>query len=342
MAVSADLVSAPTPEGQDEPRAIDPGLPRADRIFRMSARTIGGFVLLLTLAIGLFLGYQTIPTLHRYGLTFFTQSQWIPNKDVLGLGAVIPGTIEVAVIAVGIGFVLALASALYISEYSPVRLRATLVALVDLMAGIPSIVFGLWAVFLLEPHAIYVTRWLSEYLGWIPFFKVDFNTRAGFVASDINIHYAGSAAMAGIAVSTMVIPLACSVMRSVFAQAPIGEREAAIALGASRWGVVRTVVLPFGRRGIIGGTMLGLGRALGETVAVLLVIEPLFVIKYKILTPGIITSSSLIANYFGDATGAQLHALLAAGFVLFVMTLAINTIAAVFVNRSRSGAGTDL
>jgi phosphate transport system permease protein len=147
--------------------------------------------------------------------------------------------------------------------------------------------------------------------------------------------------IAGIAVSAMVIPLACSVMRSVFSQTPPGEREAAIALGASRWGVIRAVVLPFGRRGIIGGTMLGLGRALGETVAVLLVISVLFQVKYKILTAGTITTSSLIANYFGDATSTQLSALLTAGFVLFLMTLVINTLAGILVNRSRSGAGTD-
>ena len=114
-----------------------------------------------------------------------------------------------------------------------------------------------------------------------------------------------------------------------------------MALGGSRWGVIRAVVLPFGRRGIIGGTMLGLGRALGETVAVLLIISIAFDVKYKVLTTGAITTSALIANSFGEATGAQLSALLAAGFVLFLMTLAINTLAAVFVNRSRSGAGTD-
>lgn len=341
MAVSADLASGPPPE-LDAPRAIDPGLPSSDRVFRGATRGVGVFVLILTGAIGLFLGYQMIPTLHRFGLSFFTQSQWIPKTTFVGLAAVIPGTVEVALIAVGIGFVLALATALYMSEYSPARLRPTLVALIDLMAGIPSIVFGLWALKLLEPRALYVTRWLSQYLGWIPFFKVNLDPNAGSLATSLNIHYGGSAAIAGVAVSTMVIPLACSVMRSVFAQAPIGEREAAIALGASRWGVIKTVVLPFGRRGIIGGTMLGLGRALGETVAVLLVISPLFAIKYKVLTPGIITTSSLIANDFGDATGAQLHALLAAGFVLFAMTLAINTVAAIFVNRSRSGAGTDV
>lgn len=342
MAVSADAAVLDAAGATDHPRAIDPGTPRADRVFQGSTRAIGVFVLVVTGAIGVFLGLQTVPTFRRYGSAFLTQTQWIPSRNVLGLGAVIPGTVEVAVIAVSLGFVLALATALYISEYSPLRLRPTLVAMIDLMAGVPSIVFGLWALFLLEPRAIYVSRWLSQYLGWIPIFRVPFDTKAASLGGVLNTHYGGSAVIAGIAVSTMVVPLACSVMRSVFAQAPLGEREGAIALGASRWGVIRTVVLPFGRRGIIGGTMLGLGRALGETIAVLLVISPVPVLKYQLLTPKILTISSLIANDFGESTGAQLKALLAAGFILFLLTLAINTIAAIFVNRSRSGAGTDV
>ena len=343
MAASADVLEhSEGPREADAPRNVDPGLPRADRVFRHAARGIGVFVLVITGAIGVFLGFQMLPTLRIYHLKFFTRSDWLPNRNILGLGAVLPGTVEVALVALAVGFVLALLTALYISEYSPVRLRQTFVAMIDLMAGVPSIVFGLWAFFLLEPRAIFVSRFLSRYFAWIPILGVPFDTKADFLGGVLNTHYGGSAMIAGLAVSTMVIPMACSVMLSVFAQAPVGEREGAIALGASRWGVIRAVVLPFGRRGIIGGTMLGLGRALGETVAVLLVISPLFVIKYKILTPGIITTSALIANFFGESTGAQLSALLAAGFVLFMLTLLINTVAAVFVNRSRSGAGTDV
>lgn len=343
MAASVDLLEKPDlPEAVDQPRTLDPGLARSDRVFHLTARSVGIFVLVLTAAIGLFLGYQAIPTLHHYGLKFFTENRWIPRKDILGLSAVLVGTVEVALIALVVGFPLALLTALYISEYSPEGLRSSLVALLDLMAGVPSIVFGLWAVFLLEPHAISISRWLSEYLGWIPIFKVPFDPRAATLGSSLNIQYGGSALLAGLAVATMVIPLACSVMRSVFSQAPLGEREAAIALGGSRWGVIRAVVLPFGRRGIIGGTMLGLGRALGETVAVLLVISVAFDVKFHVLTSGTITTSSLIANYFGEASHSQLSALLTAGFVLFLLTLAVNTIAAIFVNRSRSGAGTDL
>ena len=337
MAASADLDVLPAPGADpalDEPRILDPGLPREDLVFRRTTRAIGAFVLVLTGSIGLFLGYQAIPTLHRYGLSFFTQNQWNPESNVLGISAVLLGTVEVALVALAVGIPLAFATALYISEYAPSWLRSTLISLIDLMAAVPSIIFGLWALFLLEPRAIYISRWISNYLGWIPIFRVDAPRTAAWAPS----RYTASAFIAGLAVSTMLIPLACAVMRGVFAQAPPGEREAAAALGATRWGVIRTVVLPYGRRGIIGGTMLALGRALGETVAVLLVISIAFDIKIQILSVGGVTTSSLIANNFGAATSAQLAALLTAGFVLFLLTLGVNTVAAVFVNRSRSGA----
>ena len=322
----------------DAPREIDPGLPPGDKVFQNVARSMGIFVFVLTGAIGLFLGYQAIPTLKRYGLSFFTEAQWLPQKDQIGLSATLLGTVEVAAVALLVGFPLALATALYISEYAPAWLKGFLVAMVDLMAAIPSIIYGVWGFFFLQPHAIPLARWLSQHLGWIPFFAASTDPNAPSYARS---SFSASAFIAGLVVSMMVIPLACAVMRGVFAQAPVGEREAAYALGSTRWGMVRTVVLPFGRGGIIGGTMLALGRALGETIAVLLIISPAFDIKIRILTVGTETISGLIAGRFGEATSTQLSALLAAGFVLFAITLVINTIAAVFVGRSRSGAGTD-
>ena len=323
----------------DLPRQLDPGLSAGDRVFQGSARSIGLFVLVLTSSIGAFLGYQSIPTLKRYGLSFFTETQWLPERDVIGLSAVLAGTVQVALVALLVGFPLALLTALYISEYAPARLKSTLVALVDLMAAVPSIIYGLWGFFLLQPHAIHVARWLHQNLGWLPFFQVGTDPDA---ASFAQSKYAASAFIAGVCVAMMVIPLACAVMRGVFAQAPLGEREAAYALGATRWGMVRTVVLPFGRGGIIGGTMLALGRALGETIAVLLIISPAYDLKWSVLSVGTQTTSALIAGRFGEATTSQLSALLTAGFVLFVLTLAVNTVAAVFVNRSRSGAATEI
>jgi phosphate transport system permease protein len=337
--VTLVVESATAPPDPDVPREIDPGLSTGDRAFHVSARVIGFFVLALTGSIGLFLGYQAIPTLRHYGFRFLIENQWQPELDKIGISSVLLGTFEVALIAMVIAFPLALLTALFISEYAPRWTRSTLVSLVDLMAAIPSIVYGLWGFALLQPRVIYLSRWLQQHLGWIPIFQVDTDPNA---AQWAQTRYTSSAFIAGICVSLMVMPLATAVMRGVFAQAPIGEREAAYALGSTRWGMVRAVVLPFGRGGIIGGTMLALGRALGETVAVLLIISPAFDIKFRPLEVGTITTSSLIAGRFGDATAAQLSALLAAGFVLFLITLATNTVAAVLINRSRSGSATDI
>lgn len=322
----------------DVPRAIDSGLAPGDRVFHVTARGIGIIVLVLTGSIGLFLGWQAIPTLKHYGFSFLTTSNWQPEHDQLGIASVLVGTLEVAMIAMIVSFPLALLTAIFISEYCRGAFKGLLVALIDLMAAVPSIVYALWGVFLIEPYAKYISRWLQQHFGFLPFFQVDTDPNAALWAQS---RYTSSAFIAGLVVSMMVIPLACAVMRSVFDMAPMGEREAAYALGSTRWGMIKTVVLPFGRGGIIGGTMLALGRALGETVAVVLIISPDFALKLRPLEVGTQTVSALIADRFGEATASQLSALMAAGFVLFLITLITNTIAAIFVSRSRSGAGTD-
>lgn len=332
------LHDAREPHDEVRPRKISRKAAGADAVFEHAARAVGASVLVITGGVGLFLAWQAYPTLQRYGWGFFTETQWQPEADVLGIGAVLVGTFQVALVAMVIAFPLALLTALYISEYAPAAIRSTLVSLVDLMAAVPSIVYGLWGFFLVMPHAAELAVWLQKNLGWIPLFQVDANPDAAVWDAS---RYIASAFCAGIAVAMMVMPMSCAVMRQVFSQAPLGEKEAALALGATRWGMVRAVVLPFGRGGIIGGTMLGLGRALGETIAVVLIISPAFEIKASVTEVGTITVSSLIAGRFGEASAAQLSALLAAGFVLFVITLLVNTAAAVIVNRSRSGAGTD-
>lgn len=334
-----DPPDPPSDPAADQPRRLSPGRALSDRIFHGGARTVGGLVLAITGSIGLFLAVQSVPTLRHYGWRFFTESQWQPQQDLIGIAAVLVGTACVALVALCIAFPLALSTALYISEYAPARIRSTLVSLIDLMAAVPSIVYGLWGAYLLQPHAIFVAHWLHQHLGFIPIFAVETDPN---LAAWAQTRYAASAFIAGIAVSMMVIPMGCAVMREVFAQAPVGEREAALALGATRWGMIRTVVLPFGRGGIIGGTMLSLGRALGETIAVVLIISPAFDVKIRILEVGTITVSSLIAGRFGEASAGQLSALLTAGFVLFLITLLVNTLAAVIVNRSRSGASTEI
>jgi phosphate transport system permease protein len=336
------LTTIPTPDAglaEVRPRKISRSSTGADAVFALGARIVGASVLVITGGVGLFLAWQAYPTLRHYGWSFFTESDWNPDQDVIGIAAVLCGTVSVALVAMFFAFPLSLLTALYISEYAPARFRPTMVALIDLMAAVPSIVYGLWGFFLVMPHAAALALWLQRHFGWIPLFEVK-DTDPDAAVWDAS-RYTASAFCAGIAVSMMVLPMACAVMRQVFSQTPQGEKEAALALGATKWGMIRAVVLPFGRGGIIGGTMLGLGRALGETIAVVLIVSPAFVIKPRILEIGTTTVSSLIAGRFGEASPAQLSALLAAGFVLFLITLVVNTAAAVVVNRSRSGAGTD-
>jgi len=332
-------ITAFDPEAPDKPRFIHAGLAPSDRAFNGVSTVIGVLVLVLTAAIGFFLALQLIPTIKHYGFSFFTETDWNPDQNKLGVAAALFGTVEIGLIALAIAFPLALCTALFITEFAPRRIKATLVSLVDLMAAVPSIVYGLWGFFLLQPHVLGLSRWLAEYFGWIPFLSVDTDAHS---ATWAETQFTASAFIAGIAVAMMVTPLTCAVMRGVFAQAPIGEREAALALGSTKWGVIRTVVLPFGRGGIIGGTMLGLGRALGETIAVLLIISLVYKVNIHALQVGAITTSSLIADRFGDSTSLQLKALLAAGFVLFALTLVVNTIAGMIVTRSRSGAATEI
>jgi len=188
---------------------------------------------------------------------------------------------------------------------------------------------------MLQPNIVDFSKWISVWFGWIPLFQVDGVDPASPLRD--TVPFTASTFIAGLVVAMMIVPIQTSIMTESFRRAPVGEREGAFALGATRWGMIRTVVLPFGKGGIIGGTMLGLGRALGETIAVLLIINQVFQIKPNVLETGTATVSSTIAAQFGEATGIQLKALLTAGFVLFVITLIVNTLAAIVVNRSRSG-----
>lgn len=322
-----------------KPRKLSRRTTGSDAIFEHAARAVGASVLVITGGVGVFLAWQAYPTLKRYGWDFFTTAEWSPENDQLGIAAVLVGTISIAAVAMVIAFPLAVLTALFISEYAPAKLKPTLVSLLDLMAAVPSIVYGLWGGLLIMPYSAELALWLQRNLGWIPIFDVR-NTDPDAAVWDTT-RYVASAFCAGIAVAMMVMPMACAVMRQVFSQTPQGEKEAALALGATTWGVIRSVVIPFGRGGIIGGTMLGLGRALGETIAVILIISPSFEVKGNVLEIGSNSVSALIAGRFGDAADAQLSALLCAGLVLFLITLVVNTIAAIIVNRSRSGAGTD-
>jgi phosphate transport system permease protein len=329
----------PPTGGEDRARPIRSRSRLGDRAFRAIAYGGGGIVLAIMLLVGSFLLGQGLPALKAAGFNFFTTQAWDPNSGVFGVAAVLVGTILIAVTAIFFAVPLAMGTALYISEYAPRQIKRALVTIVDLMAAIPSIVYGIWGVHLLQPNILPVSQWLATYFGWTGIFTV-----TGFNPNDplaTPTQFTSSTFIAGIVVAMMVAPITCSIMREVFTQAPIGEREGALALGATRWGMIRSVVLPYGRAGIIGGTMLGLGRALGETIAVYLIISPVFVIQPHIIQNGANSISALIALRYSEASPFEISGLMAAGLVLFVMTLIVNFGASFVIARSRSGAASE-
>ena len=321
------------------PREISSRRGRGDRNFNRGLSLTGISVLAVMAAVGLFLTIEAWDAFHAVGFKFFTTSTWQPDRRVFGVAAVLLFTVLIALLAVAIALPLAMGTALFIVEVVPSWLRSTFIAIVDLMAAVPSVVYGLWGLFFLQGQIIGLSRWLTTWFGWIPLFNVSGDDPTSPLAS--GTVYTASTFIAGVVVSMMVLPIACSVMREVFSQVPPGEREGAFALGSTRWGMIRTVTLPFGRGGIIGGTMLGLGRALGETIAVYLIISPRFDLSFHVLENGSNSVSSLIALRTPEATGFGLSALMAAGLTLFVMTLVVNFVASIFVARSRSGAGSE-
>lgn len=322
-----------------EPRSITARPGRGDRTFMTGILFSGLAVLAIMAGVGIFLGVESLDSLRGVGLVdFLTTSEWQPDRAAFGIAAVMTGTVMIALVAVAASLPVSLGASLFIVEVAPPRVRSLLVAMVDLMAAVPSVVYGIWGLTFFQARVIGLSRWLSSWLEWIPFFKVD-GTDASLLFDATR--FTASTFIAGLVVALMVVPIQTSIMREVFSQVPAGEREGAFALGASRWGVIRSVSLPFGRGGVIGGTMLGLGRALGETIAVYLIISPRFDINFHVLEAGANSVSSLIALRFGEASGFGLSALMAAGLALFVLTLAVNFTASIFVARSRSGSSSE-
>jgi phosphate transport system permease protein len=334
--MSGVLVERPAPAQRRRKVVAKPGV--TDQLFRGTARSGGTLVLVIMALVGIFLAYRASEALHTAGPSFITTQDWSPDGGKFGIAAVIVGTVLIAIVAIVVAVPLSMAAALYISEYSPRWLRRFLIGIIDLMAAIPSVVFGLWGFKFLQWKVTGLSRWISDWFGWIPIFHVRGTTRHDpFVADTVTV-YTSSTFIAGLVVALMVAPIACSIMREGFTQAPIGEREGAYALGATRWGMIRSVVLPFGRGSVVGGTMLGLGRALGETIAVVMIISPRFIIQPRILENGTSSVSSLIALRYQESSPFGISALMAAGLALFAMTLVVNFIAAWVISRSRSGA----
>lgn len=324
---------------QTAPRRLSGRLGRADRFFHGGATISGVIVLGIMVAVGLFLSIEASQALVKTGASFLTTSEWQVDRGRFGIAAVLLGTVLIALVAVVIALPVSMGTALFITEVAPTWLRSSLIALVDLMAAVPSVVYGLWGAYLLQGQVIGISRFLNTWFGWIPIFAVS-GTDPSSPLSNATV-YTASTFVAGVVVAMMVMPIQCAVMREVFSQVPVGEREGAFALGSTRWGMIRVVTLPFGRGGIIGGTMLGLGRALGETIAVLMIISPRFDLNLHILEAGSNSVSSLIALRYTEASDLGLSALMAAGLALFAVTLIVNFIASWFIARSRSGASSE-
>lgn len=337
MSIGAMPPSADTRAGlPEEPGAGGGGLPRTrggaahrpgDRVFRTASLAAGITVLLVIVAIAVFLVYRAVPALQANSASFLTERTWFPNDNppVFGILALAFGTLLSSAIALLIAFPVAVGVALFISHYAPRRLAAPLGYVVDLLAAVPSVVYGLWGLYFLNPRIIDASAFLEKHLGFIPLFQT-------------NGTYGKSVLLAGVVLAIMILPIIASLSREVFLQTPLATQEAAYALGATRWEMVRTVVLPFGRPGVTGATMLGLGRALGETIAVALVLSSSFDVNLRILEPGGNTIAANIANAFGEANETGRGALIASGLVLFAITLVVNVIARAVIGRRKQFA----
>ena len=313
-------------------RTVDEVPTRIDRWFSATTLAAGLFVLALLALVGFFLLYRSGDAFGAMGIWgFLTTEGWnFQEPYAFGVLALLAGTVLVALVAVAFAIPLGICAALFITEYASLRGRRYLTAAVDLLAAIPSLLFGIWGFTYFGNYIVPLSEWLSSTFGFIPFF-----------ATEPGASLTGSIFIAGIIVALMTLPIIASVTREVFAQTPPGEKEAALALGSTRWGMIRAVVLPFGRGGIVGGSMLGLGRALGETIAVALLLPQVAAVQTQILQNGGATISGFIAVRVGTS-GLELSGLMAAGLVLFVVTLATNVLASVVVARSRSGVGVEI
>jgi phosphate transport system permease protein len=312
-----------------------------DRLFHAITRGSGTFVLLVMVLVGAFLTTNAITAIRSVGVVeFVTTQEWSPETNHFGIAAVLTGTILIASVALVVAIPLSIGGALFITEVATGRVQSIMRSAIDLMAAVPSVIYGLWGLSFLQVHIIGFSEWLSTYLGWIPIFEVD-GADPSNPLPNVAL-YTSSTFIAGLVVSMMIIPIQTSMMVESFSRAPQGEREGAYALGATRWGMIRKVVLPFGTGGIIGGIMLGLGRALGETIAIYLIISPLYHINLHILQNGSDSVAAMIALRYGEANDFTMSALMAAGLALFLLTMVINFTASTIIARSRSGAESEV
>jgi phosphate ABC transporter permease protein PstC len=297
-----------------------------DRILRWGLTALAAAILAL---IGYFfvrLYIESRPAFAKFGVFGFTfDNDWDVSKEIYGALPLLVGTLVTSAVALALGVPVAVAAALFITELCPRRVRSPLTILVELLAAVPSVVYGLWGVFVLVPKLRPAEQWFADTFSFLPF---------------IGGHVAGpNYFIGGLILAIMILPIVSAISREVMATVPTDHKEAALALGATRWEMVRIAVLPYSRAGITGATMLGLGRAIGETIAVTLVVGNAPQIGKQLFDQGY-TLAAVIANEFGEAANDPVHraALIAAGLVLFVLTLVVNAVARAFVSRGRRGS----
>jgi phosphate ABC transporter permease protein PstC len=296
-----------------------------DRVLKWGLTALAMGILALIAYFFIRLIGESRDALSTFGLSFVFGNDWDVPRNIFHAFPMLFGTLVTSAIALVIGVPVAVAAAIYVNELCPRRLRGPLSVLVDLLAAVPSVVYGLWGVFVLIPKLLPVEKWFASTFSFIPWI-------GGGTVTGPNYF------IAGLILAIMIVPIVSAISREVIATVPSADKEAALALGATRWEMIRMSVLPYSRPGIVGGAMLGLGRALGEAIAVVLVIGAAPVVASHMFNQGY-TLASVIANEFGEAANMHLYSssLFACGLVLFILTLIVNMIARVFVVRGARG-----
>jgi phosphate transport system permease protein len=297
---------------------------RGDRIFLLLTGLSGAVMVAVIVAIGLFLVVQAVPSLRDDTTSFLSTKVFLPEADkpTFGIAVLAFGTVLTSLLAMALAVPVALGVAIFVTQLAPRRFADLLGGLVDLLAAVPSVVYGLWGVAYLNAHLQGFNEALNGALGWFPLF------------GDTGGRYSKSILLAGLVLAIMVLPIIAALAREVLLQVPSALTEGALALGATRWEAVRTAVLPPSWAGIVSAIMLGFGRALGETIAVALVLGTTPEITAKILGPGGNTIAANIAAKFGEYSQQGRGALIATGLVLFVITFIVNAIARTVVVRA--------
>ncbi|MEU3528936.1 phosphate ABC transporter permease subunit PstC [Streptomyces sp. NPDC038707] len=329
ISTTTDVPPPAAPPSLAESKRAARGATRpGDRIFLGLSRGSGILLLVIMAAIAVFLTYRASLAISRDHGNFLTTFEWNPNltPPSFGIAVLVFGTVVSSVIAMAIAVPVAVAIALFLTHYAPRRLSGPIAYVIDLLAAVPSIVYGLWGALVLVPHLRGLYGWLDTYFGWTGILSWEEGAPRTMLA-------------VGILLAIMILPIITNVSREVFRQVPRMHEEAALALGATRWEVVRMSVLPFGRSGVISASMLGLGRALGETMAVATVLSPDYDIHASLLNPGGGTFAQNIASKFGEATVQGRDALIASGLVLFVITLLVNGAARAIIARRKEYSG---